>query len=143
MKTYNNPISFAIDSLFNQSLSDVLGVDILAQRPPVNVREESDSHILEIALPGIKKEDIQLEVEKSNLKISAKKQSSEIETEEAKSKNFLKKEFDFTSFERSFHIPETADINKIVASYDAGVLTVTISKKEEALDKGPINIKVS
>ena len=62
---------------------------------------------------------------------------------EDKDHTFIRREFNYNSFERTFRLDETANKDKITASYDAGVLTLTIAKKEEAVDRGPISIKVS
>lgn len=144
MKTYNNnPLSLAIDNFFNQNLSDVFGVDVMAHRPAVNMREEADKHILEVAVPGISKEDINIQVDKNILTISAESKMEKDESTDTDDKKYIRREFNYSKFERTFHVPETANLESISANYDAGVLTVTIGKKEEAVDNGPINIKVS
>lgn len=143
MKTYNNPLSLAIDNFFNQNLSDVFGVDVLPNRPAVNMKEEADKHILEIAVPGVAKEDINIEIDKNMLKISAETKTEKDESTDADDRKYIRREFNYSKFERSFHVPESANLEAITANYDAGVLFVTIGKKEEAVDNGPINIKVS
>jgi len=157
MKSYNSIFSQAIDQFMNQSLSDVFGVDILHGQPSVNILEEKDKHILKLAIPGIPKEDVDLKIEKDKLIISTNTRGSteedgDIENPAEKEtvdfvkngqKKYERKEFDYTHFSRSFHLPETADKNKVSASYNAGILTVEIAKKEEAIDHGPIHIKVS
>lgn len=141
MKTYNNPISLAVDQFLNHNLSDVLGVDLATKRPFANMHEENNQFVLDIAIPGVKKEDINIEVKGDMLKVSAEtKQETENEDKE---NSFIRREFNYSSFERTFRLDETANKEKISAAYDAGVLTLTIAKKEEAVDNGPINIKVS
>lgn len=149
----NNILGQAIDQFMNQSLSDVFGVDIAQGQPSVNIHEQKDKHILDLAIPGIAKENIEINVEKDRLIISAveadqgsenqEAQEEAVEFEKTGAREFARKEFDFSSFKRSFHLPDSADRNKISASYNAGILRVEISKKEEAIDHGPIQIKVN
>lgn len=141
MKTYNNPFSLAVDQFLNHNLSDVLGVDLATKRPFANMHEQAEQFVLEIAVPGVKKEDINIEVNGDMLRVYS--ESSHESKTEAKDQSFIRREFNYTSFERTFHLAETANKEKIAAAYDAGVLTLTIPKKEEAVDRGPINIKVS
>lgn len=141
MKTYNNPFSLAVDQFLNQNLSDVLGVDLATKRPFANMHEEANQFVLDIAIPGVKKEDINIEVKNDMLIVSAEtKQETQ---NEDKDHTFIRREFNYNSFERTFRLDETANKDKITASYNAGVLTLTIAKKEEAVDRGPISIKVS
>ncbi|MDA9773745.1 Hsp20/alpha crystallin family protein [Saprospiraceae bacterium] len=153
MKSYNSILGQAIDQFMNQSLSDVFGVDVMNAQPSVNIREESDKHVLELAIPGISKDEIEINIEKDRLIISAEQKTEDsvenpaeketVDFESEKKRSYERKEFDFSGFKRSFHLPQTADRNKISAAYNAGILVVNILKKEEAIDHGPINIKVS
>jgi len=103
----------------------------------VNISEDNTTHFLELAIPGVPKEAVKMSIEDKKLVIKAEK-SAENENKDT----FTRREFNFESFHRSFTIPATADINKIEAKYDAGILKVSIAKKEEAVDKGPINIEI-
>ena len=153
MKPYNNILGQAIDQFMNHSLSDVFGVDILQGQPSVNIHEEKDKHILELAIPGVAKENIDINIDKDRLIISAVKadqvnegdgeREEAVEFEKSDKREFARREFDYSSFKRSFHLPDSADKNKISAQYKAGILRVEISKKEEAIDHGPIHIKIS
>ncbi len=152
MKPYNNLLGQAIDQFMNQSLSEVFGVDITQGQPAVNIHEQKDKHILELAIPGMAKEHIDINIDNDRLIISAVKASTSEETEEQEQtmefveqekRDFARREFDYSSFKRSFHLPDSADKNNISASYEAGILRVELGKKEEAIDHGPINIKVS
>ncbi|SHG18005.1 Hsp20/alpha crystallin family protein [Flagellimonas flava] len=97
--------------------------------PAVNIKDNADGYELELAVPGGKKEDFKVEVENDILIIS-----SEITSENNEEKdNYTRKEFSFTSFKRAFTLPETVDGSKIDAKYEAGVLRVSLPKKEEAL----------
>lgn len=152
MRTYSNPFGQAIDQFLNQSLSDVFGVDVVSGRPSVNIREESDKHILELAVPGVPKEDIAINIEQGKLVISAdhkmqettenKSESEEPIAQDRNNKKYTRREFNYDAFKRSFHLPNTADRNTISAKYTDGILRIEIAKKEEAVDNGPINIEV-
>ncbi len=116
------------DNFFNHDLSGFIGADNLLSNPSVNVIEKDDQFRIELAAPGLEKENFQLKVEKGYLKVSAnKEQKQEIEGEK-----FTRREFNFASFSRSFQLPESVDAEKIVANYEKGVLTVSLPKKAEA-----------
>ncbi|MCM5663142.1 Hsp20/alpha crystallin family protein [Galbibacter mesophilus] len=102
--------------------------------PAVNIKEEDDKFSLELAAPGMKKDDFNVEVDKNVLTISAEVKS---ESEESNKENgvYSRKEFNYSSFKRVFTLPETIDSDKINASYEDGVLLLTLPKKEEALPK--------
>ena len=152
MNTYNsNILGQAIDHFVNQGLSDVFGVDLAKNQPSVNIQEMNDSHILEVAVPGIPKDKIDVKIEQDQLIVSAKREElkkNESDDQDTKASadtteiKYEQREFNFQSFERSFKLPETADKEKVSASYDAGILRIEIAKKEEAVDRGPISIKV-
>ncbi len=105
--------------------------------PQVNIKEDVGSFTLELATPGIKKSDITLNIEKDILKISHKREDENAEN------NYCRREFNYSGFEKDFILPETADMDKISATMDNGVLSVNIPKKEEAIDKGPKKIKIN
>lgn len=119
-----NPFTDVFDSIFNESfVSDRLTTKV----PAVNIAEtENDFHI-ELAAPGLKKEDFKINLDKHVLNVSAERKS-----ENAQDKRYTKREYSYTSFVRSFTLPETANQEKIEAEYVDGILTITVSKKEEA-----------
>ncbi|WP_062059623.1 Hsp20/alpha crystallin family protein [Aquimarina longa] len=97
--------------------------------PAVNVKESDDSYIIELAAPGLSKEDFTIELNNENLTISSKTTSK---TEDTETEKYTKKEFEYSTFQRSFTIPDTINGNEIEASYTNGVLEVKLPKKEEA-----------
>jgi len=99
------------------------------KHPSVNILKEEDKTVLEMAAPGLEKEDFNLEVEKDQLIISVEKKAAEIEGK------YSRKEFEYSKFKRSFHLPETIDREAITANYKAGVLFITLPVKEEAVQK--------
>lgn len=106
-----------------------LGVNI----PAVNIKETDTSFVLELAAPGKKKEDFHVELDDNVLTISSETQTEH--TEENKEERYTRKEFGFSSFKRSFTLPETVKEYEIEAAYKDGVLTLTLPKREEALPK--------
>ncbi|RZJ71259.1 Hsp20/alpha crystallin family protein [Flavobacterium sp.] len=107
--------------------------------PPVNIRETENAYEIELSAPGKTKQDFSIEVDKNVLTIS-----SEAKTEENKQEGkYTKREFAFASFKRSFTLPETANEDEIKAAYEAGVLKISIPKKEEALAKAKRLIEVN
>ncbi len=100
--------------------------------PAVNISESETAYLLELAAPGLNKEDFKLNVQANRLVISAKKE--EVKEQEEKTENAVKytrKEFSFTNFQRAFTLPKNVDISKVEAAYTNGILTVSVPKKEE------------
>lgn len=105
----------------------------------VNIKDAKDSYKIEIAAPGFKKEEMNVKVEGNLLTVSAETKT-ETETQEEK---FTRKEFNFSEFKRSFTLPKTVDAAKISGVYENGILTVTLPKKEEAIEQKTIEVKIS
>lgn len=107
--------------------------------PPVNVKETEEAFLLEFAAPGFKKDDFKIEIKDNVLTVSSE---CEMEKEE-KEDDYTRKEFSYTSFTRSFWLPEHPDEKKIEANYKEGVLHLTIPKLN-ITEKEPVKtIKVS
>ncbi|MBD2700848.1 Hsp20/alpha crystallin family protein [Spirosoma sp. BT702] len=95
--------------------------------PAVNVKETETAFHLELAAPGLKKEDLKINVENNRLTIAYNTESKNEETTE----KFTRQEFGFTSFERSFRLPKTVNADEIKAAYTDGILTLDLPKVEE------------
>jgi HSP20 family protein len=93
--------------------------------PPVNITEMDEEFVLELAAPGLKKSDFFVDVRDGYLEIKVEK-TMEAEKEEDR---FTRREFNFTSFYRSFFLPDTLDPDKIEAEYVNGMLMVHLPKK--------------
>ncbi len=100
--------------------------------PPVNIVETDNAYEIQLASPGHKKEDFTIELENDVLTISF--QEKEIEHQETK--KITRKEFNFTSFKRSFTLPELTNLESIHAEYQDGILLVRVAKKE--VDRTPV-----
>jgi HSP20 family protein len=107
--------------------------------PAVNIKDNIENFELELAVPGMKKDDFSVEIDNDVLTIS-----SEVQTENEENKdNYTRKEFSFTSFKRAFTLPDTVDGAKIDAKYEDGILRLTLPKKQEALPKPKRMIEIA
>ncbi len=93
--------------------------------PSVNVRETDKEYFIELAAPGLKKEDFKVEMKNDMLTISAERKD---EKEEMRG-DFTRREFNYSSFCRSFYVPDLAEKNKVDAKYEDGMLTIMMAKK--------------
>ncbi len=130
-----------IDELFNDDLTIGSrgnfnnGITL----PKVNIKETDEAFMLEMAVPGFKKSDFVLDVENDELSISADLSTEASEQEEG----YTRREFGFSSFKRTFALPDSVEEGGIKASYKEGILAVEIPKKEEAKPKPARTIKIS
>ncbi|HVW16397.1 MAG TPA: Hsp20/alpha crystallin family protein [Mucilaginibacter sp.] len=113
------------ESFFNEP---VFSSRLVSRVPAANISETTDHYHIELAAPGLKKDDFKLQLEQNVLNISVE-QEMESKSEQ---KNYSKREYNYTSFVRSFTLPESADENNIEAQYTDGVLVINIAKKEGA-----------
>ena len=138
------------ESMFPSTWNDLFNDDFFGSQnlvksnftvPSVNIKETPESYSLELAVPGKKKEDFNIKLDHDLLTISSEDKSES--TEENKEENYTRREYKYSSFSRSFTLPDAADGEKIVANYKDGVLNVVISKKEEAKIKPTRTIEIS
>lgn len=108
---------------------DVFRKELLSTRPAVNIKENETGYSLELAAPGFEKEDFKIDLDHDLLSISVEKENK---TEEEKD-GYTRREFNYSSFKRSFTLPESVDREKIQASYTNGILSVALPKKEQEL----------
>lgn len=119
-----------VDDIFGRTLSDVTRTAMTSSVPAVNILESDTHYTLELAAPGIQKEDFNITIEDNRLVISVEKESQHEESTEGK---VTKREFNYQSFKRSFSLSDEINQDGIKASYNNGILTVELTKKEEAL----------
>lgn len=137
---YNFPrFSSFIDSFFENEFPNVHGGDIFKTPALVNIKDTKEGYHIEVAAPGFKKEDFTVKVEGNLLTISAE---SKMENE-VKEEKYTRKEFNFSSFKRSFTLPKTIEVGKVAGNYADGILSVSLPKKEEAKETGAYDIKIS
>ena len=101
--------------------------------PAVNVKENENHFTVEMAAPGLGKDDFKIELNDDVLTISSEKENKVEEKDE--NGRYTRREFSYSSFRRSFTLPEIADDEKIEAKYENGVLNLIIPKKEEVKPK--------
>ena len=135
----NKPLGGLINDFFNSSLPQLNNSNFVASSPSINIIENKNQFLVEVAAPGLSKEDFNIKVDKDHLIISAQNKSAK----ENQSDGYTRKGFNYTSFERNFHLPETVDSDQINASYTDGILGITLQKKEEAVDKGPREVSIN
>ena len=125
-------INRLINGLANDFFSELKPTSV---RPQYNVVETKDDFKLEIAIPGVSKKDIDLNVEKGLLNIKVNK---EVNTET----KFIRKEFNYLSFDKNFKLPKTVEAANISAKMEKGILLVTLPKREEAKEQPAKNITI-
>jgi len=112
-----------LDSLFNEAINKNLTVHKV---PGVNILETEKEYQIEIAAPGLTKEDFQINLKKDTLSVGAERKAAEGEA----AKDYTRKEFEYTSFNRSFVLPESVNSESITAEYVNGILNVVIAKDD-------------
>jgi len=108
--------------------------------PAVNVKETADTFEVEVAAPGMQKEDFRIELDGNQLTISSERQNQKEVTE---GERYTRREFSYQSFQRSFTLPKNVvDVDQINARYENGVLHLVVPKREEAKQRPPKMIQV-
>ncbi|WP_369048026.1 Hsp20/alpha crystallin family protein [Tenacibaculum sp. UWU-22] len=126
---FNTDLPSVFTSNFNKGIS----------LPKVNIKETPEAFIVEMAVPGLKKSDFKINLDNKILAIE-----TEIKEEtEDKKENYTRREFGYSSFKRTFTLPESVNGDKINANYDNGILHISLPKKEEAKEKPTRTIAVS
>ena len=129
-----------LGSFFNDFMnSDLMERNLFQSNPAVNITETNDKFIVELAAPGMKKEDFKIEVENKVLNIRAEKKDEKNEV----NSRFIRREFSYSMFERSFTLPENVSNDAIAAEYEHGVLKLHIPKKDDAKQKPVREIAIS
>ena len=107
--------------------------------PAVNIVEEDNEFRIDVAAPGLKKDDFRIDVNEDVLTISSERKQEN----EEKGKKFMRREFSYSSFKRYFQLPDAVEQDKITAQQNDGILSIHLPKKEEELKKGPKTIEIS
>ena len=128
-KNANNALLPGFNDVFESIFNDTFFNDRLINRvPAVNISESSESYHIELAAPGLNKQDFKINVDGNVLNISVE----QVPENNGGNRKYNKREYCYSSFVRSFTMPELADQNRIEAAYENGVLKVEIAKREEA-----------
>ena len=143
---FNNPRYNAnrvlVDELFNNFLKNDYHESYknnCSTKPATNIFETEADFKIEVLLPGFNKEDVQMNFQNNLLTIKVEKEKDN-KTEEFK---YSHREFGAFNFEKQYNIPKSVNNEKINAQFENGILNIVLPKKEEALEKEPVNIKIS
>ncbi|MBO0936798.1 Hsp20/alpha crystallin family protein [Fibrella sp. HMF5335] len=152
----NGGLPSLIENIFSRDMNDFFSQTAMQNVPAVNVVEHNDGFRIEVAAPGLKKEDFKLNLNHNNLTISAYKEerqeqqptngtngeSQQGQQNRQNQEKYARREFSYTSFQRTFMLPSSVDADQIKASYEDGVLKIEIPKREEAKVKPPRQIEI-
>lgn len=134
---------FDLDNFFDERMwkSGLMNADFWNGKtiePALNIRETEDHFEIELAAPGFSKKDFNVTIEDGCLNIAAEKKH----TDEEKSEDYTRREFNYASFERSLQLPESVKEEEIKAKYKDGILSFNLLKKEETKKRPPKVIEV-
>ena len=139
-----NQMPVLFDDFFNRDIfnwGNLNFSDTDTTIPAVNIKETPESYEVEVAAPGMTKDDFKVELDGNSLTISSEKRS---ENQQKDEERYFRREFSYESFQRTFTLQkDVVDIDKIEAKYEHGLLRLLIPKKEEAKQKPPRLINIS
>ncbi len=122
-----NALNIMMDNFFNKSISDILNTEFTFKQPAVNIVKSEGKSIIEIAAPGMKKEDFDIKVNQGQLIVSASVSASEEENE----RTFKRREFNYSTFKRAFALDKDINTSDIEATYENGLLSITLPRISE------------
>ncbi len=140
---YYNVNRNLVDELYNNFLKNDVHenyVDNFSKQPATNVFETDTNFKIEMLLPGFNKEDLQMNFHKNLLTVKVNKGEREENSKEEF--RFSRVEFGTFNFEKQFKVPQSVNSDAIDAKFENGVLSIVLPKKEEALEKSPVEIKI-
>lgn len=143
LPTFKNRTSVPslMDEFFGRDLLDnIFPAQTGISMPAVNVIDSNEEFRIEVAAPGLEKNDFKVDLDNRMLTISCEKEQKQ---EDNGNDRFMRREFSYTSFRRTFSLPEGVDAEKVKANHKNGVLYIHIPKKEEAKQKPPKQISIS
>jgi HSP20 family protein len=136
-------VPFLLDDFFGRDWLDPTMADWRTSGstlPAVNVHETNDNYMIEVAAPGMKRDDFKIELENDVLTISSQREDSH----EEKDSNYTRREFSYQSFQRSFSLPQNrVKGDEIKAKYVDGLLRITVPKTEDVKVKPAKQIAVA
>lgn len=128
-KLNNSSLLPGFNDVFDSIFNDTFFSDRMTSRvPAANISESEDHFHIELAAPGLRKEDFKINLDRNVLNISVERQNEQNNTQ----KNYSKREYSYSSWVRSFTLPDSANAEQIEAAYTDGILMVDIAKREEA-----------
>ena len=139
LRKYETPFEGILNNWLNDDFIGLPTIEhSLKTLPPVNLIESKESYTIELSAPGFNKDDFKIELDNFNLSVSLEKDNNLDDTN-----HYNKREFNYSSFKRSFKLAKFSDIKKINASYVNGILSIQIAKTKEAIPLPVKSIKIS
>jgi len=123
---WTNQIDNAIFDLMNGNIPEILHKSMVQTKPLSNIIKKENSFLIEMAIPGIAKDQITISVDKDQLVVSAN-----VEHKLSEGETYSKNEFNYSKFERRFNLGDMIDQKKIEAKFENGLLLITLHVKEE------------
>jgi HSP20 family protein len=139
LRKHSNLPSFTDEFFGKDFLSNFFENEAGYTMPAVNIVETKDNFRIEVAAPGLSKEDFKIDLHNNIMTISSEKQ----EKKEENNEKIMRREFSYCSFKRSFSLPDLVVHDKIMATHRNGVLSIEIPKREEAKEKPARQITIS
>jgi HSP20 family protein len=126
-------------SFFSDTLERLWSDGDVNWMPAVNIRERAEDFVIDLAVPGMNKKDFHVEVDNGVLIVSGERKEENLEENE----KLTRREFHYGSFKRTFSLPDSANSDKVSAAYRDGILSLTVTKREESKlkPKKQINIE--
>ena len=125
----SNVLMPGFNDIFEGFFNDAFMNDrMVARVPAANIAETADEYHIELAAPGLKKQDFKIRIDDNVLSISVEQHHEHADNH----KKYNKREFSYSSFVRSFTLPDSADESRVEAAYNDGVLHISVAKREEA-----------
>lgn len=124
-------LSTFIDDVLGSETFETVKRNLISNTPLANIFETETAHLVELAVPGVKKENISIDLKENKLTVSLAQESNSEEKTHLKER----REFNYSKFSRAFNLPKNIDLDKIEAKNEHGILTITIPKKEEEIKK--------
>jgi HSP20 family protein len=120
-----------VEKFFGKKITDdTVHNEEVATVPSVNIADENKAFEVSVALPGLDKKDVKIEIQNDCLIISSEKKYEK----EEKNKNWMRREYGYASFQRMFQLPESADQDKVQAEMKNGVLSIRVAKKKDYIE---------
>jgi HSP20 family protein len=136
----HNSFNTFVENFFGKSMNELFDTMVQGSTvPSVNISDNGNAYILELAAPGLQKDQFNIDVNNNVLSIQYR---SEEKTEE-QNQRFFKQEFNYSAFKRAFTLPKNANLEAITASYKDGVLTIEVPKKEEHKNTNTIKVAIN
>jgi len=126
-----------VDEFFGKDFMSDFGFTRKSSVPAVNIVEDASTFYIEVGAPGMNKDDFNIDLNNNVLTVFSER---EVELSKEGGRKYLRREFSYATFKRSFSLPESVEIEKIKAAYIDGVLKIEIPKKEDGKQSGPRQI---